>query len=212
MKNIKAILFDYDDTLVQTQQVRIKALQHAARKFYDFELTKEKIMKVWGIGFYEFMENLYPVSDSVDKVIKNYKTILHKFPNKPYPGTLSVIQKLLNQYKVGVVSSFEEELLNKELGELGFPVDDFSFIQSEKQSKYHKPDPRVFDPTKDILLEIDVNPKETLYIGDSLKDAEAALGAGFKFIGIANRTTKASRFKEQGVNFIKDIVELKIAV
>jgi FMN phosphatase YigB (HAD superfamily) len=69
-------------------------------------------------------------------------------------------------------------------------------------TKYHKPDPRVFD---ELFVSHQFEPSECIYIGDSLTDAQATKGAGMKFIAtLESGLHQKSDFDEYNVDAFVD--------
>lgn len=53
-----------------------------------------------------------------------------------------------------------------------------------------------------------IQPSETLYIGDSFKDRDAALAAGFHFIGVGTGLISAAEFEANQVIGIEKFSKL----
>lgn len=64
---------------------------------------------------------------------------------------------------------------------------------------FHKPDPKVFNQA---LKYFNVSPSESVYVGDSISDAEAAKGAGLHLIALLE---SGLRNKEDFKNFEVDL-------
>ena len=79
-----------------------------------------------------------------------------------------------------------------------FDHDDTLVNTIEPIWKLHKHDPRVFEPALSWLKERSIQPEEVLYVGDSLNDAAAALGAGFSFLGVETGLFTAAQFRKLG--------------
>lgn len=87
-------------------------------------------------------------------------------------------------------------MLKLHIKSAGFNLKDFLFTNAAEDSKYNKPDPRVFSkPIKRLKL----NPKEILYIGDSIFDYIAAKKAGLKFIAVTTGSYKKVDFQKKGL-------------
>ena len=69
-----------------------------------------------------------------------------------------------------------------------------SKIPAQKDSEFRKPDPRVFEPLCKKTETIDVAKNEIVYVGDDIRDFEAAKGAGIHFIAISDHTTASEIF------------------
>jgi len=206
---IKAIIFDLDDTLIQTSKAKYKALQYAAKKFYNLELSDEEIQSHWGKPFELFMRDLFGDVEETTKIIQNYYTIRNNFPTPAYEESKKLLLELRGNYKLGVVTASTRHMTIEDLRIAGLSELMFDLIQTCEETSFHKPDPKVFEPIKTKFAEKSILANELLYIGDSISDYEAAHGAGISFIGIANRTTPSENFDKAGSKWITNLTELE---
>lgn len=205
---IKAVLFDFDDTLVKTKEIRYKALKEAAKIFYNQNITDKHIDKYWGQPFNPFISGIFSNADTPEKLTKNYKSILHKYPNEPFPGTNEVLNILAKKCLLGIISSSHPDLNKKGMESTKIAPELFFFIQSSFDTDVHKPYPEVFLPSIEKLKAKSIDKKEILYVGDAMDDYKAATSAGLHFCGIANRTVKESVFKTNNIPYITEISSL----
>jgi len=206
---IKAVLFDLDDTLVLTRETKFEAIKYTAKTHYNLDIEDSKIEKYWGRPFNEVMQGIFGDVDSVDGIVAKYLPDRMKFPSIAYPDANDVIQLLiLRGYKVGVISSTTKQFVIHDLMTLGFPVDDLSVIQGAEDTKYHKPDPRVFDPAVKILHESGIRNIECLYVGDLIGDYYSARDAGMQFLGIVRWGTTKEDFEKAGAKTIQSLSEI----
>lgn len=194
---IKAVLFDFDDTLVKTKEIRYKALKFAGKKFFNFDITDNEIDQYWGKPFNAFLSGLFKNIESPEALTEKYKSTLHEFPNEPYTGTIEVLENLSKKYLLGIVSSSNPDLILSGMENTGIDPKLFFFIQSSYDTDIHKPDPRVFLPCIEKLKIKAIKKSETLYVGDALDDFESSSKAGIHFCGIANRTVSEDVFKKE---------------
>lgn len=207
---IKAILFDFDDTLVQTKVIRFEAVKHTAKKFYNLSLTDEHISKHWGKPFAEMMLEIFNHVDTSENIIERYKSILPEYPNKPYPETLDTINALKVGYKLGIVSSSSTELIISGLKNVGIDPSQFDYIQGAEKSEFHKPDGRVFEPSLLFLQQLNISRDQVVYVGDSIDDFAAAKSADIHFIGVHGRTISKEDFDKveaRSISSLKEIVD-----
>ena len=99
--------------------------------------------------------------------------------------------------EVGVVTSTNRVFAEEDLRRLGFPIKRFLCIQGADDTEFHKPDPRVFDPTLTLLAQKDISKEAMVYIGDAVRDYEAAKAAGLDFIGLLGDLIPQMRSREQ---------------
>lgn len=205
---IKAVIFDYDETLVQTLASRIQAYIELAKEQYQFVLTEEKIRKAFGIPYEDFIRELFGNVDSVENIISNYEKVTPRFPNKAYSGSIEVVNELLDKYPVGILSGSRRKMLLSDMEKLGYPVQKFFCIQTGEDTKIHKPNPKVFEPILKVTEKMGIKPSEIVYVGDDVKDYEASLGAGVNYIAITNHTTAEEVFSTKNIQYISDFSEL----
>ncbi len=200
---IKAVLFDFDDTLVKTKEIRYKALKEAGRIFYDLQITDGHIDDYWGKPFNQFISGVFNHIEDAESLTKKYRSIIQKYPNKPFPKTKSVLKNLSKKYLLGIISSSNPSLILSGLINVGLKKEMFFFIQSSEDTNIHKPNPQVFIPSLEKLKNFERS--EIIYVGDALDDYNSAKQAGFYFCGIADRTVKESEFIKQQIPYITNI-------
>lgn len=207
-KEIRAILFDHDDTLVATLKAKIPEHKLIASRYYGKELTDDDIREHWGKPMTTMMGLLYG-TDDIDQAIA-YNKVHHKdFPKLLHDDTLATLQHLKKiGIKIGVITATIRFSFEHDLQTLGFPKELFDYTQTVENTPYHKPDSRVFQPAIAWLKKEGIKPSEVIYVGDGLQDMKAALGAGFEFIGVETGVTTGKQFKTSGANSIKKLGDL----
>jgi phosphoglycolate phosphatase len=207
---IKTILFDVDDTLVDTKGPKFQAIKFTGRKFYHLEISDKILNENYGLPIREFFDNIFNHIDNVDRILDNFMTVRDQFPSFSFPHSIETVNHLLKKYFIGVLSSASRQMILNDLKVIGYPLEKFTYIQSAEETNYHKPDPRVFDPAIEYFAKINIHKSEIAYVGDSIRDFEAASGAGLFFRGITARTTAEKDFHDRGAKTISDINELPI--
>ena len=206
----KAVIFDYDDTLVETRAIKWAHHRAVAKEFYHIDLSDEVLLKHWGKPLYVLIAELYQYSDTLENMIKANLSIRDKFLKKVYTGSVKAITELVDRgVKVGILSATTNEFLLDDLIRHGFPVSNFSIIQGSDKTMVHKPDPKVFIPLLKKFKKEGIKKEEIIYVGDSLDDLQAAHGAGIGFIAVTTGLYSKEDFKKNGAKvIIKDIKEL----
>lgn len=206
--SIKAVLFDHDDTLVGTFKPKWAEHKYIAKKYYGKELSDKELHEHYGKPHGKLMELLYETKD-IDQAIK-YNLLTHKrFPKVLLKDTLETLKQLKEHgLKLGVITAAHSFSFYYDLESLGIPKDIFDYTQTEDNSTFHKPDPRVFDPAITWLKGMNIKANEVLYVGDGLHDMQAALGAGLEFIGVSTGLITQETFKSKGAISIKKLGDL----
>ena len=215
---IKAVLFDFDETL----QDRTAAFEKYMDTFFaDFcpdiskdELEKRKEdMRVTGKGgyvnrqaWYAQLIDMWSWSNAPSNVVlaDHYDT---KFGdhNVIFPNTEKLLQELKNRdYIVGVITNGPSYLQNHKMDTSGLrPYCDIVVVSGDVG--VHKPDPALFTYTADKL---GIQAEECVYVGDHpINDIEGALKAGMKAIRMNFGWFKGEALRDD-VPVIEDIIDV----
>lgn len=202
----KFIVFDYDDTLVDTLGSRIPAIVEFCREVHGVTITAEQIHQTWGAPFDQKMRNLGCRGD-IDK--ERYIAIAQKYPIKPFPESDGALRRLARAgHTLGILTSVSRAVLDSDLAALGWNDARFSACYAQEDTPAHKPDMRVFTPVLKSLPALGMSTKDLLYIGNSLSDSQAAISAGLAFVGVARSSKQAEEFAHAEVPFVADLVEV----
>lgn len=210
---IKALLSDFDDTLVFT--IGPKWKQHiVAAQRYGIELTEGKIRQHWGEPLPKLIANLYELKDeqAIQLAVEYYNS-LEGFPKAIKPGAIELVRNLAEKgIVIGIITATIKSNLISDLSSLGFDLELLSYLQAADETDFHKPNPKVFDPALKYLDDQHgiTNPEEMVYIGDSLRDYYAARDRGLKFVGIPNGVTESKEdLQKEGAFIVEDLVSLE---
>ncbi len=186
-KRVNTVLFDLDDTLLDSYRARIQALQNVFTRAKIAGLNAEQFLaSLQGAPFQNALARLAGEHNIMDDLFVIYRRIywIEQLDNiRLYPGIKVMLGKLKSRgYKLGVVTSklrdsiFEGKRIGctYELKEVDI-IDMFSVIVGLEDVKKHKPHP---DGINLALSKLGSQPQETLFVGDSAADIEAAHNAG----------------------------------
>ncbi len=207
-EHIKAVFFDHDDTLVNTIEPIWKLHKHVAREHYGRNLTDKELGEHWGKPLRQMICLLYGTDDpetAITHIARYHQTYLKEF----FDTTIPVLARLHKEKKlIGVVTATSKQYLENDLDRHKGAREFIDYTQAEDDTQFYKPDPRVFKPALKWLAARNVKPKEVLYIGDSFLDAQAALKAGFNFLGVETGLVTHDQFEKEGVASIPDLSNL----
>jgi HAD superfamily hydrolase (TIGR01509 family) len=184
LNNIKAIIFDFDDTLCLTEETCFNLENEVGKSLGFPPVSRELHQQTWGQKLNEVCMIRFPGVTSNSYMLAHAKIMNEWIAEGKMdvitPENLKLLSTLkTNGYKVGILTSrTKQECLH--LMDRANPLSELiDFFHYQESCPYTKPDPRVFG---DILMAFGVKPEETIYIGDSPTDAKAANGAGINFI------------------------------
>jgi len=204
----RAIIFDMDDTLIQTKVAKFAAHKHAAKHFYDLDITDTDIALHWGKPFPTMVAGIYGDVDPLETILDKYYSISANFPIHPYDGAEELIGKLALTYPLGLLTAANHRLMVSAMDDAEISTTYFTYIQTSDDTSYHKPDPQVFLPALAHFGRQGINHHDILYVGDSIEDLRAARGAGIDFVGIAGHTTDQSVFAGAHAKFVINLSSL----
>jgi beta-phosphoglucomutase-like phosphatase (HAD superfamily) len=195
MNDIEAIIFDFDDTLVETLPIHFFCYQQIF-KFYDMELEEEKYYRSIGGKSIDVIPKLIgdqkcPVS--IEKLHFDKTQILMTYAKNKEINSLETAKLLplfYGKYKMAIASSGTNEFIQEVVAYKNWNKY-FDTILSSKDVKNGKPDPEVF-----LLAasNMNVNPENCLVFEDGLDGIEAARRAGMQFFDVKKAHT--NRWKD----------------
>lgn len=201
---IKLVIIDFDDTLSLTEEGFFEIENQIAEKLGFPPMTRHAHQKNWGKPLGKALLERIP-GVNIEAFMKIHRELLPGFVQEGKVDVISdknitTLKKLKNNGKhlaILTSRSFQEveHLLDKN-HKLNNWIEKIYHIDN---SKYLKPDPRVYDQ---ILEDFNIRPDETVCVGDSLGDATSAKGAGINFIALLESGLRTKDdFKSVSVDF-----------
>lgn len=207
-EHIKAVVFDFDDTLIGTHVATWNLHRHIAKKHYSVELTDELLRAHWGRPLQHLARHYYG-TDNIEEAIQLMVDYQADFPKEKFHHAESTLKRLKASGRLlGIVSATTLPILKKDAELAELPIDLMDYIQTGEDTEFHKPDPRVFEPMLGWAALKSIAAEEVLYVGDGLQDLKAARGAGLNFIGVATGLVTVEEFTGHGSPSVADIAEL----
>lgn len=187
----KAVIFDWDDTLVSTFGPKVYQWIETALEHYGKKITQNDVLEQWGKPLVAMASSLYGIKAGDTSDILNIMVEeSHNYPKVPFEGSLSLVELLGSAgHTLCLVTSSSRKSIECDANyslEMARMLELFHHTFTSEDVKHHKPDPRVFD---DVLAELGLSPEQATYIGDGKHDARAALMAGLGFIGVNSGPT-----------------------
>jgi phosphoglycolate phosphatase len=187
----RCVIFDCDGTLVDTLEDIAAAMNQAliAHKFSPVPLLNYRDMVGWGIIRLATLalpeearkeETIQSVSNYAKQLMEDQP--LEKSLSKPYTGIQELLAELARRkISTGVLSNKPDSVLRRMMAHL-FPQHSFNSICGLRPGVVPKPDP---SSVWEILADLNRNPHETIFAGDSEIDIETARNAGCYPLGVS---------------------------
>ena len=178
---IDTILFDFDGTIMDTNDIIIQSWQHTFRTLRGEEASVEEILATFGETLDFSMENFFPeVSLDVSLPIyrsyqrENFLSSIHLVP-----GITGLLDELTERnYRMSMVTSrlrytTDQAMKEFDLGKY------FECIVTADDVTRPKPDPQAVEIA---LGEMGSSPERTVIVGDTIHDILCAKNAGTKSV------------------------------
>lgn len=201
---IKAVLFDFDGTVINTNDLIIESYKYAFRTVQKREVDLDEILGLFGRPLVASMHEDYgDDGDALVKTFRDFNESRHDDIVTAFAGVPENIIAIKNAgYKIGVVTSKRREMLLRGINLIGLK-DVFDVLIGAEDTKEHKPDPEPIYKACDIL---NVLPSESFYVGDSVFDIICGKNAGCLTAGVSYTLTDPEKLKAAGMDyFVKDI-------
>jgi len=207
---LRAALFDFDGTLVDTTELIYQSLRNATYEVLGREIPREILMANVGQPLPRQMELID--AECAEALLESYR--LHNEEHHDaligeFPGVEDSLARLrAGSVKIAVVTSkrrFSVDMALKSFPGLGEVVDRFVTIEDTVE---HKPHPAPLFKGLESLG--NVTPEEAAYVGDSPFDVAAAKAAGVKSVAVSWGAFSKDTLRSAGPDHL--VAELDFAV
>jgi beta-phosphoglucomutase len=186
---LKAVLFDMDGVLVDTEELTFLAAQQMFEE-HGIAVTREDFRPYIGTGENSYIGNVarqygFPVDIQRDKKrMYDLFGVLAKGRLKALPGVQDFIKACRSKgLKLAVATSADHVKMMINLRETGLDQETFDVLVNGQEVRNKKPHPEIYLTTASKL---GISPDECLVAEDAVNGIEAAKAAGMKCLAITN--------------------------
>ena len=192
---INTVLFDFDGTIMDTNQIIIDSWQETFRQMEGREEATDVILKTFGEPLEATMRNFFPDAD-LEKSLDIYRGYQRdNFLNeiKLFPGIRQLLDELLQrQVRMALVTSRLKFTTDQAVEK--FNLDKyFSYVVTANDVTKHKPDPQCINVALEHLGSL---PEQSLMVGDTLFDIQCAHNAGCQSVLVSWSLSLEEKIKE----------------
>ena len=186
---LKAVLFDMDGVLVDTEELTFRAARRMFKE-HGITVTREDFRPYIGTGENSYIGNVarkygFPVDISRDKNrMYDIFGMLAKDHLKALPGVQSFIGKCRDMgLKLAVATSADYVKLMINLKETGLDQESFDVLVNGQEVRNKKPHPEIY---LTAAAKLGFRPDECLVVEDAVNGIEAAKAAEAKCLAVTN--------------------------
>lgn len=215
VKKINTLLFDFDGTLLDTNELIIQTFLSVLDEHYPGRYSREDVLHFIGPSLEQTFTAIDP--ERVDELTVQYRAInrmMHDELVEEYDGVAETLRLLKAQgLKMAIVSTKRSDTIRHGLKLMGVN-DVFDVLVGLDHVSNPKPDP---EPLHLALEQLGALHEEALMIGDNSHDIEGGKNAGVRTAGVA-WSAKGEEFlagfnPDFMLQHISDLLELtKVAV
>lgn len=179
----KALLFDLDGTLLNTNELIIESFLHISGDKFPGKYDRESVIPFLGPSLRETFDGIDPVqTESLILSYRAWNEEQHDQMVTAFDGVVETLQKLKNQgYKLAIVSTKRRSMIDRGLQLVGCQSL-FDTIVGYEDVSNTKPDP---EPILLALEQLNVSKENALMIGDNFHDIVGGQRAGVDTAAVA---------------------------
>lgn len=173
---IKAIFFDLDGTLINTNDLILESFRYTYKTVLDRDINDDEIISSFGKPLNSTFSHYDKerIEELINVYIK-YNRENHDSKCKAFDGVEDLIRKLKNNnIKIGIVTSKREAMAKRGL-EINNLLKYMDVIMTPEKTEKHKPDS---EPVVKACEELNIKTEQAIMVGDSNYDIISGNEAG----------------------------------
>ncbi|HAX72220.1 MAG TPA: pyrophosphatase PpaX [Firmicutes bacterium] len=180
---IKAVFFDLDGTLIDTNQLIINSFYHTFQTYFpERQFLETDILDCIGPTLAQTFSKYN--EEAVHEMIQTYREFNMKHHDEMvviFPGVIEMLKQLHDMgLKLAIVTSKKRDIAIHG-AQLTKIYDYFDYVISADEVTDPKPHPEAIEKT---LAYFDLAPADVIMVGDNSHDIECAHRAGVKSVGV----------------------------
>lgn len=200
MDKITTLLFDFDGTLLDTNELIIQTFQTVLNAHYPGRYGREDILPFLGPTLKETFDSIDP--EKSEQLIAEYRTwnlANHDAFASEFDGVSETLRQLKNTgLKLAIVSTKRNNMVMKGL-QLMDAENLFDTIVGLDDVQHAKPHP---EPLLLAMERLNSTPEETMMVGDNVHDILGGKNAGVRTAGVAWSAKGEKFIREQEPDFV----------
>ncbi|WP_153731871.1 pyrophosphatase PpaX [Sporosarcina obsidiansis] len=183
VKPITTLLFDFDGTLADTNELIIATFQHVLEQHFPGRFQREDILPFIGPSLHDTFSSIAP--ELTEQLITEYRVwnqANHDVLVNEFDGVADTLRQLHERgVKMAVVSTKKRDMVERGMRLIGIDPY-FEVVIGLDDVTNAKPDP---EPLMLALERLNSTPAEALMVGDNFHDILGGQNAGVRTAGVA---------------------------
>ena len=205
---MNAVLFDLDGTLIGTKALYMEAYRTAVRPYLRRDLSDQDIMALRPTSELAFLRAVVDAAD-LDACLADFHGAYRSLHAELFEGVYEGVPEVLDAIRaagvpVGIVTGKSRR--SWETTSALCALGPFDVLVFDDDVRAPKPDPHGLEHAMDAL---GVDPADTVYVGDTVTDMQAAKAAGLRAVAALwgrpadQREAYARRLREERVEVVE---------
>jgi phosphoglycolate phosphatase-like HAD superfamily hydrolase len=199
---IKHVCFDLDGTLVDSKETILKSTKEALDNLnIGYNIPEDIFSNMIGMHFVDIFSKLNIDVIDFEKFITIYKQLYFEYmPDSIlYPGVKVALEYLKRKgVKISLLTTKVQEQAERIINHFEL-LSLFDYIMGRRDGFQHKPSP---EPLIFICKEIEIQPSESLIVGDTELDVQCGKDAGAKTCGVLYGYRTKEQIENEKPDFI----------
>ncbi len=201
--DIRALIFDFDGTLIDASIPICRSFNAALERFGAEPVEEVEIRKLIGKPLREMFPAVVPSigPDEIEQLIDYYRESFRPMAaalSRPMPGLKAMLAHFHPNTKLGIATSRMSDGAQIILGALQV-LDQFDVVIGLQDVDNAKPHP---EPVLKALDALQTEPAHAIMVGDIPADIEAGKRAGTHTVGMVSELYPADRLRAAGADAI----------
>jgi pyrophosphatase PpaX len=209
INGIDTVLFDFDGTIMDTNDLVFASWRHAFRELLDTEPDEAEVLSTFGEPIGDCVSRLFPDSDpdEVKRVYRAYQFSQYEEKIHPFPGMYELVEKLSEAgIKMAVVTNRLRNSTEQGLKLFGFDAYIETMVavdDARVKGLGVKPEP---DSVLYALELLGSKPEAAVLIGDTLNDIISGNRAGVTTVRVAWAVANDNAHDTESAEAVPDYV------
>lgn len=208
MEKPKAVIFDFDGVVMETEPYHIEAFRKTIREDFNVEVSYDEVLAFAGLTHAEKIRRIFrkkglPVDFDAEaegeKILARAFDIIEKEMKKGNielpDGLIEFLDRLkAKKYKIGLATVNKRKYISRIL-RIAKIDKCFDAVVTSDDIKNPKPDPEIYVKA---AKKLNANPRNCIAIEDSVYGVQSAKAAGMKCVAITTTNTR-ERLKDADI-------------